>query len=61
MSATTTIVINVLLGLGLVSSLLLLLGYPGIHRDRHHRRKLHRWHRDRAARGARPPRHVADH
>jgi len=28
MSATTTIVINVLLGLGLVSALLLLLGYP---------------------------------
>ncbi len=60
MSATTAIVINVVIGLGLIGALLALLGYPGIRDDRHHGLRLHRWHRDRGAGGARPPRHVAD-
>jgi hypothetical protein len=61
MSITETILVNVLLAIGLISSLLVLLALPGIHRDRHHRARLHGWHRDRASRGARRPRHVADH
>jgi hypothetical protein len=59
MSTTTTVIINVLLGVTLIASLLLLLGYPGIHRDRHFRARLRRWHGMRLA-GGRPPRHVAD-
>jgi len=53
-----TIVANVLLGLALVATLLWLLGHLGVNRDRHHGRRLHRWHRLRVAAG-RHPRNVA--
>jgi hypothetical protein len=56
MSMTMTVIVNVLLAVAVVGSLLLLLGYPGIHRDRQRRETLHRWHRSRG----RLPRHVAD-
>ncbi|HEY2776854.1 MAG TPA: hypothetical protein VGI77_03035 [Gaiellaceae bacterium] len=56
MSTTATVVFNVLLGLGLIGTLLFLLGIPGVHADRHHRRRLREWH----SRRKRPPRHVAD-
>jgi hypothetical protein len=51
---TMTIVANVLLGLALVATLLWLLGHLGVHKDRHHERRLHRWHRLRVAAGRRP-------
>ncbi len=56
---TLTITLNVLLGLALVAALVLLLGHFGVHRDRHHRRRLYRWHSLRAA-GGRPPRNVVN-
>jgi hypothetical protein len=57
MTMTTVVLVNVLLALGLVGSLLVLLGLPGIDRDRHHRARLQGWHRSR---GGRSPKHVAE-
>ena len=51
---TMTILLNVVLGVALIVALVGLLGYLGVHKDRHHERRLHRWHRLRAAADRRP-------
>ena len=43
---THTIILNLLLGVGLIASLVVLLLHYGVNKDRDHRHRLVRWHRE---------------